>query len=174
MPARRAQIAATAAASPGAGAPARGDGGGTLEQQLDGRRPSGRPPAERRARSGSTANSCSPRTRSGARLVASTVSPGHAGDQRGDVRRRVEQVLEVVEDEQQLAVAPAQAASVGDRVAARATDGASTASSDGRQHGVGVAQRRQLDVHHPVGEPVRHGAARRPAPAGSCRPRRGR
>ena len=47
--------------------------------------------------SGRTGYSCSPPTWSGARLVTTNLEPGRGADERRDVARRLEQVLEVVE-----------------------------------------------------------------------------
>jgi hypothetical protein len=49
--------------------------------------------------------SCSPRNRSRARLVTNTFSWRHAAKQIGDQRRRSDDLLKVVEQEQQIGVA---------------------------------------------------------------------
>ena len=104
------------------------------------------------SRSGSTTSSVSPRTCSGARLVASTVRPGAASISAATAGAASQQVLEVVEDQQQLLVAQA-GGDVGDQVAA-GNDDRLDGVADGRQHGLVVEQRRQLDEDHAVDVPV--------------------
>ena len=93
-------------------------------------------------------------------------------DQRGDLRRRVQEVLDVVQDQQQLLVAQAVDDVVGDQVPPGAT-GRLDGVGDGRQHRPRVEQRRQLDEDvTPSAYRSRCDGRRPPARAGSCRPRR--
>ena len=107
----------------------------------------------------------SPRSRSRTRLVASTRSPAHAGQQLRHERRRRQQVLEVVEDEQQRRWR---------RSARRQRRGRRPPGDLPRPHHAGdrrrhqvrhalgaVAERGQLDPGHPVGEGVDQLAGRR-------------
>ena len=79
-----------------------------------------------------------------------------AGDQVGDPRRRRGDLLGVVEDQQQL-TAGGPRDQGGDRVLPRCGRRAYRVQ-DGRHDPGGVVERRQLDVHDAVGEPVLHGA----------------
>ena len=105
-PSSRQQIAATAEAFSSVSAKAGEAACGALREEAP-RGRAERPPrtagerVEAGSARGATGYSCSPRTRNGARLVASTVRPGQDLDQVGDLGRRLQHVLEVVEHEQE-------------------------------------------------------------------------
>ena len=135
------------------------------------RRPS---PRRRAAPAAAPGTRCSPRSRSGARLVASTVRPGQAASSSATSGAAVEHLLEVVEHEQQLRVAAGRppAARRSGRLAAargrRAPGRPSAATRAGSRSGASG------DEDDAVGEVVREAGGRPRARAGSCRRRRDR
>ncbi len=107
---------------------------------------------------GSTTYSRSPRTRSGARLVASRRRRRHGADEAREQRRGFEHVLAVVQHEERLAIRTRGAytpAQVGFGHVGR-----SERLGDRRRHERGVAQRGQFDEHDAhrsaIGDLVRH------------------
>ena len=109
---QRARARGASSARPRARSPAGGRRGGGRSPSTVASGASSRPTARARSTksaaaslggSGSSRYSCSPETRSGARLVTSTRRPLRRGEERrSTVGRRVEEMLEVVEEEQQL------------------------------------------------------------------------
>ena len=102
--------------------------------------------------SGGTGNSCSPRTRSGARLVTMILSAGHASSRSATTIAAVDDLLEIVQHQQQVLVAQIILA------APCRIDWLPSASlqpqrlRDRRVRRVGIADRRQRDEADAVGE----------------------
>ena len=98
---------------------------------------------------GGTGNSRSPRTCSGSRLVARMVSSGQAASKRGHVRRGLQHLLAVVEDEQQ----PLAGEVSGQRVAQRLPGDLPHAERGGnrRYDERRIGQRREIDEEDAIG-----------------------
>ena len=115
--------------------------------------------------------SCSPRTRSAARLVTSTFSPGQAAEQLGHDRRRVGHLLEVVQHQQQLPSASV-ATIAAQRVRPLPLPAAPSAWAMADEHQRGIAQRGQRHEdtrRRGNASPALRGDAA--GPGGSCRRR---
>ena len=97
---------------------------------------------------------------------------GHGLDDRGDVRRGVEEVLDVVQHEQQVLAAQPVDDVVGDGL--RGVAGGGHGVGDGWEQLARLEQRRELDQAYAVGVAVADRSPLRPGTGGSCRPRRAR
>ena len=175
IPSRRWQREATASAfsppssNPGAACAARVANSRTDSASSDSS--AGAPGTSLGRESDGTRQVTSPGTRSGSRLVASTVRFGAVAEQSLDeVRDRLDQVLAVVEQKQLPAIADVP----GERDLRRPVGGQPRVQrlGDRGPDQLGLSERRQLHRPDPVGKVLPAAARRAAAPASSCRSRR--
>ena len=123
--------------------------------------------------SGGTGNSCSPAMRNDSRLVTSSVSQGAVREEDREVRRGGDHLLDVVEQQQESAIAQKGLQEISGGLVAHLEETKSL--GDGRDDEVRIADRgeRDKDDCRPRSRPCK--ISRRPGGrAGSCRRRRGR
>ena len=170
-PSRSAQISAMTAAS-AAGSQPGPDGPGPFDEQADRRRVAGPRPRPWPVGSGRTGYSCSPLRCSGDRLATMKREPGELRRSVATIAGRVEDVLEVVEDQEHRPLGEEAGQRV-DGLAQRPVEEAER-PGDGRADLVRVVERVERDEPGAVGHVGCPSRERARPPGSSCRCRRAR